>query len=188
MAEIVRHVTWQFPGRGRVGGRVGVRLLQLNDRIEVAQLGGQAPPAELLHPILVAALPRDTWGRAEELHQAREYPWRVDTHEGMSCARDYRLRYIASAEWRDVPTAGTLHVSCAEKLNQGLALWLGDLPALLAAVVRDYPPPRTQEYVLGVYDTTPATDFAQPGTPSGLQEAVEAAAAMAVLAEGGDTP
>jgi len=99
----------------------------------------------------------------------------------MSGAYNYRLRVLKDAGWRNTPTSAHLHVSMYGKLNQGLKLWLGDLPPLLAKMVENFPPAEENSYLLQVYDPEEPAGFNEPGTSSGLKEILESLKAMDVL-------
>ena len=174
---MLKHVIWEkSDGKGRIGIRVD------NDhRIEMKQLSGGALSANMLLPVLQSVL-GDNWiAEAEQLHQNRAYPWCVEEHQGMSGARNYRLRFPENEEWRNAPVSAYLHVSMNDKLNQGLKLWLGDLPPLLTELVEDYPPPEEDLYRLQVYEPEEPAGFNEPGTSSGFQEILESLKAMDVL-------
>lgn len=176
MESTLKHVVWSL-GEYTSRGRAGIRVQ--DDRIELAQLAGEALPASLLVPVISAAL-GDGWvAEAEKLHRQRVNPWQVETRTGMSGAQDYRLRVLENAEWLNAPIVASLHVSMYGKLNKGLRLWLGDLPPLLAAVLQDYPPTNVS---LRVYEPVLRGGYRDPGENSGLQSVIDSLKAMEVIA------
>ena len=174
---MVKHVVWKYQ---ESSGRAGVRVQ--DDHIEFAQLAGEALPASLLAPVISAVL-GDGWvAEAERLHRQRANPWQVETRTGMSGARDYRLRVLENAEWLNAPIVASLHVSMYGKLNEGLRLWMGDLPPILAAVLQDFPP-ATEGVSLQVYEPELREGYQEPGADSGLQAVIDSLKAMEVMAE-----
>jgi len=178
----IRHVVWATltpATRGRVG------VLVRDDTIAVSHLSGEAHPVRILRPVLTAAL-GDDWGEwikdAESLHRQRACPWRVEKRVGMSGARDYRLRVLRNEEWMDAPIVASIHVSMYEKMNESIRMWQGDLPPLLAAVIRDFPPVE-DGLRLQVYQPVVGDGFHEPGEDSGLQEALDGIKALEVLSE-----
>jgi hypothetical protein len=164
--EFTTHLLWSD---GDQRGRVGVRLQDA--RLTLELLAGKALPAGLLLPVLEAVLPPEAWAEAERLHRSRACPWTVEVRVGMSGCRTYRLRALVNADWGFAPIQATVHVSMYGRLNMGIrGLWLGDLAPLLAAVVRDFPPPPADRYTLRKASPYPVEGFREPGTPSGLEE------------------
>jgi hypothetical protein len=187
---LTKHVSWSINDIDEpdkiLHGRAGVRLD--SDRVKLVNLGNYALPACLLLPVLNAAL-GDGWiSTAEELHLKRKHPWKVETHEGMSGAKNYQLRVCENEDWLYMPVRARIHVSMYGKLNEGLRMWLGDLPPLLAKLLEDFPPPKTGYEVSTqeIDENVSKKNFAQPGAPSGLQEVIEAIKSMEVLADADD--
>ena len=182
MESTLKHVVWSLQdqdGEYTSCGRAGIRVQ--DDRIELAQLAGEALPASLLVPVISAVL-GDGWvAEAERLHRQRANPWQVETRTGMSGARKYRLRVLENAEWHNAPIVASLHVSMYGKLNEGLRLWMGDLPPLLAAVLQDYPP--ASDVFLQVYEPVLRNGYQEPGADSGIQAVLDSLKAMEVMSE-----
>jgi len=180
MESTLKHVVWSLQdGEYTSRGRAGIRVQ--DDRIELAQLAGEALPASLLVPVISAALGGGWVAEAESLHRQRVNLWQVEIRTGMSGARDYRLRVLENAEWLNAPIVASLHVSMYGKLNTGLRLWLGDLPPLLAAVLQDFPP--ASDVFLQVYEPELREGYQEPGSDSGLQSVIDSLKAMEVMAE-----
>ncbi len=180
MENTLKHVVWVEENRYAGSGRAGVRVRY--DLVEVVQLAGEALPASLLIPVLTAALGDGWMTEAERLHRQRKNPWLVETRTGMSGCRDYRLRVLQNAEWLNTPIVASVHVSMHGKLNQGLCLWLGDLPPLLAAMLQDYSP-ATEDVFLRVYEPVLQDGFQEAGADSGLQAVLDSLKAIEVMAE-----
>lgn len=181
MESTLKHVVWSLQdGEYTSRGRAGIRVQ--DDRIELAQLAGEALPASLLVPVISAALGGGWVAEAESLHRQRVNLWQVETRTGMSGARKYRLRILEDAEWHNAPIVASLHVSMYGKLNEGLHLWLGDVPPLLAAMLQDYPPP-SEGVSLQVYEPVLRDGYREPGADSGLQAVLDSLKAMEVMAE-----
>jgi len=139
-------------------------------------------PVELLFPLLDATLPEGWLKEAERLHQSRRNPWLVKSRYGMSGCSDYFLYSLRNEEYLDQPRVASLHVSMYGKLNEGLHLWLGDVPPLLAAMLQDYPPP-SEGVSLQVYEPVLRGGYRDPGENSGLQSVIDSLKAMEVMAE-----
>lgn len=107
------------------------------DRVHYAHLAGIAPnPQHLLaglrqFPELIAA--------ANEASRRRINPYAVERRRGMSGALDYRLVECRNRALADYPTRARLHVSMSGKLNVPFSMWLGDFPALVWEVSKDFP-------------------------------------------------
>src|SRR5690606_10167898 len=127
--------TWD--GGSTRSGLLAVRVE--HDHIQMKRLAGPPMPARLILLLLKNVLPEGWKDRAETLHIERKYPWRVDVHEGMSGAVDFTLRYLRDERFADCPIGGRIHVSMNGKLNEGLDIWLGDLPPLLSEMARHLP-------------------------------------------------
>jgi len=69
-----------------------------------------------------------------------------------------------------------------EKLNEGISLWPGDLPPLLAAVLQDFPP-STEAVSFRVYEPVLRDGYQEPGADSGLQTVFDSLKAMEVMAK-----
>lgn len=179
------HVIWSYPLRENdadtfLRGRVGVRISG-DERIELKQLYGRALPADMILPVLNAALGQEWIDMAEKLHVSRKYPWQTGIRVGMSGARDYSLRVLLDSEWHNAPFVKSIHVSMYGNLNKGLSCWLGDLPPLLAKILEDHPP--AKDYDLEVFQPSVGDGFHQDGESSGLKEILASYEAMEVLAE-----
>jgi len=135
-------------------------------------------PVEYLIPMLEATVP-EFFDEAEELHRIRRAPWVVRKREKMSGRREYRLYILADGKWIDQKLMAVFHVSMNHKIGTYLHYWAGDLPAILAAVIQDFPP--KEPYNLNVYEPVLYGGYKEPGESSGLKEALEAVKAMEVL-------
>lgn len=162
------HVLWQDGDRSQpFWGRVGVMLKTTNETLEIKRLAGPAPHAALLLPILNAALPEGWLETAKAMHATRRCPWRVERRIGMSGARDYKLRILVDPEWMNAPYVAGVHISMYGKLNEGFGpMWLGDVPPLLAAVAKDFPPP--EEHPLEVFTPELSIQDFRPAEESGF--------------------
>jgi len=149
--------------------------------IEIQTLSGRILPAELLLPVLSAALPDDWMADAEKLHQSREIPWLVERRIGMSGCRDYSLYCLRNEVLRDQPRAASIHISMSGELNKGLRMWLGDLPPLLAAVIQDFPPAAEEDTFIRVYEPILRNGYNEPGADSGLQAVLDSLKALEVI-------
>ena len=176
---VLVHVKWAVFGENnkvRSRGVAGVKYIPAFERLRIKQLAGEALPACLLLPVLDAA-PGEGWAEeAERLHLSRANPWKVETRTGMSGARDYRLRVLEDAEFAYAPVRATLHVSMSDKLNEGLDLWLGNVPPLLAKLSKTCPPLPAGSYTIETRDPKGGEreGFKAPGEPSGFPEITEA--------------
>lgn len=176
MNDLLRHVEW------RSGSSHGLLAVRVEDnRLSLKSLAGSAMPVELLFPLLDATLPEGWLKEAERLHQSRRNPWLVKSRYGMSGCSDYFLYSLRDEEYLDQPRAASLHVSMYGKLNEGLRLWMGDLPPLLAAMLQDYPPP-SEGVSLQVYEPVLRDGYREPGADSGLQAVLDSLKAMEVIA------
>lgn len=176
MNDLLRHVEW------RSGSSHGLLAVRVEDnRFYLKSLAGSALPAEKLLPLLDATLPEGWLKEAERLHQSRRNPWLVQSRYGMSGCSDYFLYSLRNEEYLDQPRAASLHVSMYGKLNEGLRLWMGDLPPLLAAVLQDFPP--ASDVSLQVYEPELREGYQEPGADSGLQAVLDSLKAMEVMAE-----
>lgn len=191
MENTLKHVRWErwLPdGDGATyrcirGGTVAVKVEY--DRVELKSLSGPDLAAELLFPVLSAALPDGWLAEAEKLHQSRVNPWLVRTRTGMSGCRDYSLYLLRDKNFLDQPRVASLHVSMTGKLSEGLRLRLGDLPPLLAAVLQDFPPPTppTEAVSVRMYDPVLRDGYQEPGADSGLRAVLDSLRAMEVMSE-----
>lgn len=177
MNDLLRHVEW------RSGSSHGLLAVRVEDnRFYLKSLAGSALPAEKLLSLLDATLPEGWLKEAERLHQSRRNPWLVQSRYGMSGCSDYFLYSLRNEEFLDQPVGGRIHVSMRGKLNQGVSLWLGDLPPLLAAVLQDYPP-APADVSLRVYEPVLRGGYRDPGENSSLQSVIDSLKAMEVMAE-----
>ena len=178
---MLKHVVWERWHKQRnIRGIVAVKVEY--DRVEMKSLAGPDMPVELLFPVLSAALPDGWLAEAEKLHQSRKNPWLVKTRTGMSGCREYFLYSLRDETFLDQPRVASLHVSMYGKLNEGLRLWMGDLPPILAAVLQDFPP-ATEGVSLQVYEPELQEGYQKPGADSGLQAVLDSLKAMEVMAE-----
>lgn len=183
MNDLLRHVTWKLmDGQTVIHGLIAVKVEY--DQLSLKSLAGPDMPVKMLLPLLNATLPEGWLKEAERLHQSRRNPWLVKARTGMSGCSDYFLYSLRNEEYFDQPRVASLHVSMYGKLNEGLCMWLGDLPPLLAAVLQDYPPatPATDVY-LRVYEPVLRDGYRDPGENSGLQSVIDSLKAMEVMAE-----
>lgn len=176
---MLKHVEWT----DRYGeGRAAIRLD--GDYVTFKTLCGKNLSAEYLLAVLDAALGKGWRQKAEELHQSRKHPWRIDTYRGTSGCRDIILRYLRDEYLWDTPTAARIHISMFWKVSY-FAMWLGDLAPIAAEIKRIYPQvelPEEEEYgrfwietrdggYLKIRVIEPrSVDFNDPGNPSGLLE------------------
>ena len=178
----LKHTRWEFILDGQTAhGLVAVKVE--DEQLSLKSLAGSAMPVEMLLPLLNATLPDDWLIEAEKLHQSRKNPWLVRSRTGMSGCRDYFLYSLRDEEYLDQPRAASLHVSMYGKLNEGLRLWMGDLPPLLAAVLQDYPPDTDASLRFSVYEPVLRDGYRDPGVNSGLQSVIDSLKAMEVMAE-----
>lgn len=122
--KTLKHFNWTFKG---MHGRVAV-LIE-NEVITIAQIGGNAPPAN--KHFLLALITDDEWRAAAACHARRINPWCVERRIGMSGANDLRLRVLENEALGDAPIKNVMHFSMNEKMNQGYDGWLGDFYAIL---------------------------------------------------------
>ena len=121
----LRHYFWQCGEFGH--GRVAVRIS--DESIEIAQISGNAPPANLY--FLVALVTEDEYAACENAHLRRINPWCIERRIGMSGAVDLRLRVLEDEAMGDAPIKNVLHISMNGKLNCGYKGWIGDFYAIL---------------------------------------------------------
>ncbi len=180
MKDLLKHVEWGFRRDDQTFyGLLAVRVE--DNRLSLKSLAGSAMPVELLFPLLDATLPEGWLKEAERLHQSRRNPWLVKSRYGMSGCSDYFLYSLRDEEYLDQPRVASLHVSMYGKLNEGLHLWLGDVPPLLAAMLQDYPP-LSEGVSLQVYEPVLRDGYQEPGSDSGLQSVIDSLKAMEVIA------
>jgi len=193
--NILKHVRWEIElddspiENDRNGnpitylyGRVAVKVDD-HLRVQIRSISGPDLPAELLFPVLNAALPEGWIEAAETAHRSRSCPWCVYVYRGMSGCENYELYSLQSAEFMDQKLSASIHVSMRGRLNQGLDCWLGDLPPLLARLVEVYPPPPESQLSLRDYAPKSRGEYAEAGKNSGLQEALDALKVVEVLSE-----
>ena len=181
MNDLLRHVTWKLmDGQTVIHGLIAVKVEY--DQLSLKSLAGPDMPVKMLLPLLNATLPEGWLKEAERLHQSRRNPWLVKSRYGMSGCSDYFLYSLRNEEYLDQPRVASLHVSMYGKLNEGLHLWLGDVPPLLAAMLQDYPPP-SEGVSLQVYEPVLRGGYRDPGENSGLQSVIDSLKAMEVMAE-----
>jgi hypothetical protein len=182
MKDILKHAAWELlDGQTVIRGLMAVKVEY--DRLSLKSLVGPDMPVEMLLPLLNATLPDDWLIEAEKLHQSRKNPWLVRSRTGMSGCSDYFLYSLRDEEYLDQPRAASLHVSMYGKLNEGLRLWMGDLPPLLAAVLQDYPPDTDASLRFSVYEPVLRDGYRNPGANSGLQSVIDSLKAMEVMSE-----
>jgi len=188
---ILAHIRWViFKENKEVWGRgiAGVKYIPAFERLRVKQLAGEAPPACLLLPVLDVALGEGWAEEAERLHLSRANPWRMEVRTGASGARDYRLRVLEDGEFGYAPVRALLHVSMSDKLNEGVDLWLGAVPPLMAKLLEAHPPPPRGSYTVEACGPRPLGEggFGPPGAPSGLLGQIGALEVLEALGgEGG---
>jgi len=94
-------------------GRFAIALTEDN-RFILTQIAGNAPPREVLKPII-------------------DNPWILEKgsklSSGMSGSADYKLKLVKS----DYPTVARLHVLCG-KFNGEIDMWLGDFYEILNCI------------------------------------------------------
>ena len=182
--NILKHVRWEIPIENDtysyLYGRVAVKVDDL--RVQIRSISGPDLPAELLFPVLNAALP-EGWIEAAETAPVPVRPWCVCVYRGMSGCENYELYSLQSAEFMNQKLSASIHVSMYGKLNQGLNCWLGDLPPLLARLVEEYPPPPEDQLSLRDYAPESRGEYSEAGKNSGLQEALDALKVVEVLSE-----
>lgn len=176
MENKLYHVQWYYDD---MQGLACVKLEDAN--LSIGKLAGKDMPVEILLPVLNATLPANWMEQAEELHQSRISSWTLAPRFGQSGCTDYRLYYLRNEDLLDQPKADEIHVSMYGKLNEGLSLWMGDLPPILAAILADYSPATAGSYSLQVYEPERKTGYREPGAPSGLREILESLQAMEVI-------
>jgi len=182
MNDLLRHVTWKLmDGQTVIHGLIAVKVEY--DQLSLKSLAGPDMPVKMLLPLLNATLPEGWLKEAERLHQSRRNPWLVKSRYGISGCSDYFLYSLRNEEFLDQPVGGRIHVSMRGKLNQGVSLWLGDLPPLLAAVLQDYPPDTDASLRFSVYEPVLRGGYRDPGENSSLQSVIDSLKAMEVMAE-----
>jgi len=164
-------------GQTVIHGLIAVKVEY--DQLSLKSLAGPDMPVKMLLPLLNATLPEGWLKEAERLHQSRRNPWLVKARTGMSGCSDYFLYSLRNEEYFDQPRVASLHVSMYGKLNEGLCMWLGDLPPLLAAVLQDFPP--ASDVFLQVYEPELREGYQEPGSDSGLQSVIDSLKAMEVI-------
>lgn len=126
-ASMIKH--FSFDGDGR--GRVAVALTE-DGKFFLDTIAGQCPPVRILFRIL------EQWPEMVEalnaLNYQRQHRTATDVRYGMSGAENYLLIEERNPALADYPTRARLHVSMYGKLNQGIAMWGGDLVELVSAV------------------------------------------------------
>ena len=112
-------------------------LLIEGDRLRIRQIAGCAAPAEIVFELIQEF--DEVWAEALRLHREREHRYALSVRTGMSGCKDYSLIEERDVEFGDFPRHHLLHVSCAGKINNGVDLWLGDIPPLLAELPKYLP-------------------------------------------------
>jgi len=182
MKDLLKHVEWGFRRDDQTFyGLIAVKVE--DNRFYLKSLAGSAIQVEFFLPLLDATLPEGWLKEAERLHQSRRNPWLVKSRYGISGCSDYFLYSLRNEEFLDQPVGGRIHVSMRGKLNQGVSLWLGDLPPLLAAVLQDYPPDTDASLRFSVYEPVLRGGYRDPGENSSLQSVIDSLKAMEVMAE-----
>ena len=153
-------------------GRVAVSLS--NDEFRFAQVSGPAPRAWVLGAVIAADESLVETANAAALRRRHDYA--VTVHHGMSGSRDFRLIERRNDDLLDYPTTAQIHVSMYNKLNAGVKCWVGDLPALVAAMMDDDPT---------LFDVPDDGDIKEVPTRKGLDWRRPATELLAILDEGG---
>lgn len=161
----ISHIRWSTSDST---GLIAVKVR--DERVSLRRLAGNALPVGVLPDVLFIALP-DNWEEVcEKKHTSRKYDWCVSKRYGQSGCIDYILRYMRDVDTLDQPIGGRIHVSMRGKLNQGVSLWLGDIPPLLVAILEDFPP---ESCSLCAYEPFLAGEYSPAGKNSGLQAALD---------------
>ena len=129
MTNFIKHFITESDGRFAV--------VVDGDMFVMAHMSGPAPrPGHL-------ALAIESWPQLQEAANAaastRQNPYATERIMGMSGAENYRLRECRNQTVGDFPVRATIHVSMYGKLNQGVRVWLGDLPALCWPIFLNHP-------------------------------------------------
>lgn len=144
---------------------------------------GKAIGIDLLLPVLSAALPENWIEEAEGFHQSRKNPWLVKIRQGRSGCRDYILYLLRDSKYMDQSRSSSIHISMAGRLNEEISMWLGDVPPLLAAILKNYPPANEGDYSIEVYDPALKGEYLEAGEESGLRSVIESLKTVEVLAK-----
>ena len=117
------------------GGRVAISLD--GDVFRFEHISGFAPPPQAL-PAVLSECPGIV-AAANTAALTRRNPYAVQRRVGMSGCVDYLLREQRDSSVANHPIRARLHVSMANKLNEPIKMWVGDLPPLLGALMADSP-------------------------------------------------
>lgn len=176
------HIRWDL--RSELSTRYGRVAVKVEDlRVQIRSISGPDMPANLLFPVLNAALPEGWIEAAEQAHASRANPWCVNVYRGMSGCENHELYSLQDKDFMDQKQVCAVHVSMYGKLNAGFNCWLGDIPPLLASLIESYPPPPASDFGLRTYDPELRGDYVEAGESSGLRETLKDLQAMEVLAK-----
>jgi len=106
--------------KGKKCGRFAIALTEDN-RFILSQIAGNAPPIEVLKPII-----DNPWILEKGSKLSGFF---IDKYEGMSGSADYKLKLVKSS----YPTVARLHVLCG-KFNGEIDMWLGDFYEILNCI------------------------------------------------------
>lgn len=125
--EFIKHFNWVH---GELRGRC-VLAVDAAEGFQFSDLSGNSPTLEVLMRAL--ALCPAVIEAANTANSRRQHMCAVDVRHGMSGCMDFILVEQRNTALLDYPTVARLHVSMVGKLNQGVAMWVGDLPPVLSA-------------------------------------------------------
>ena len=120
---MTKHVLWKYQPKEtwkEKRGRLGIYLKE-DDRIEIKQLFGPAPPAEILYELLRFL------DLAEFQPELEKFPYLVECRERTSGACDYLKRILVDERFLNAPIVTSVHVSMYGKLNEGICGHVNDL-------------------------------------------------------------
>lgn len=176
---MIKHIHWKSE-QYNVRGILGFKYDEATNKVTIASLKGNALPVEFLLSILNAGLGEGWEKEAENLHLLRKNPWLVSRYVGTSGAEDYYLTILSNPTWQFSYKAAHIHVSMYDNLNEGLDLWLGDIPPLLSVLFENY---KSSELDY-IYVYIPKDlNFTRPGALSGFLETIESIKALKTLSD-----
>ena len=119
---MIRHVLWKYQQEKNwkeIGGRLGIYTE--DSWIEIKQLAGVAPPAEILYELLRIL------DLAEFRAELQREPYLLECREKTSGAQDFLKRVLRRGKFLDAPIVASVHVSMFGKLNEGVRGHVNDL-------------------------------------------------------------
>lgn len=178
---MIKHIRWSLrEGDITTNGLVAFkwnRGIERGNRLIIQRLEGKALPAQLLVIALDEAFGKIFFEEAEKLHKERYEPYKVRVHTGMSGAMDIEVVILENKRMAYAPIVDNLHVSMYGKINYEITeLWVGNVPIILAELVKHYPPPgEDQRFYVEAENPSWVfhTEFNEPGQESGFLSILE---------------